>query len=82
VDAPTGRYVGGQRLAPPDPSLAAMLGDGAAWVSAVPLVEPVSAEGEQLVAEICSLEAKVVPGLDTYVGGVSAELVDAKNSIF
>lgn len=80
VDSAAGRYLGGAQAAPSDPSLAPMLGTDAAWISVVPTVEPVSLEAEDLVAEVRAL----IPasGIDAYVGGVSAELVDAKDAIF
>ena len=46
----------------------------------VPSVEPISAQGEQLVASIRALPAP--PGGESLVGGTSAQLVDVKDGIF
>jgi RND superfamily putative drug exporter len=84
VDSPTGIYIGGQRVTP-DPPLAERFvpelpaDDGVVtgtWLSVVPSVEPVSSEGEQLVAAIRDLPAPA--GDEVLVGGTSAVLVDEK----
>lgn len=78
VDAPTGHYVDGAGFVlPDDPTLEALSGDGGFWLNVVPRVEPVSAEGEQMVGEIRRIEAP----FDALVGGWAAELVDTKDSI-
>ncbi len=82
VDAVTGRYLSGVQGAPSDPFLSRMATDGAAWISVVPTVEPVSQDGERLVDDIRSLQSALPAGVTSHVGGVSAELVDAKASIF
>jgi RND superfamily putative drug exporter len=79
VDSPTGRYSGGEQVAPVDPSLAALAGDGATHLNVVPSVEPISPEAEQMVADIRALDSS----FDTVaVGGTSASLVDSKAAIF
>ena len=84
VDGSTGSYEGGEQLAPaeliPEELLArfeAEDGSDATWLSVVPGVEPVSAEGEQLVHDLRDVDA---PG-DVLVGGTAAELVDTKTAI-
>ncbi|MEY2417951.1 MAG: putative drug exporter of the superfamily [Actinomycetota bacterium] len=80
VDAATGSYVAGRRVlgpsfisarfAPPDAK--------GTWLSVVPAVEPVSLQGEQLVKDVRHVDAPFA----VKVGGASAELVDAKDSLF
>ncbi len=77
VDAPTGRYIGGIRVLGPDPTLAGFRAGAAVRLSVVPGVQPISAQGEALVARIRSMPA---PG-DAMVGGASAALTDAKSAI-
>ena len=74
VETTTGIYVDGDGVAPsPDPDrfVAPDGGDGA-WLAVVPAVEPISAAGEALVADIRGLDA---PG-EFLVGGESARQVD------
>ena len=80
VDSAAGRFVEGELGAPADPSLTPMLVEGAAWLSVVPTVEPVSQEGEDLVGRVRGVNPGA--GSETFVGGASAELVDAKAAIF
>jgi RND superfamily putative drug exporter len=84
VDARTGSYQEGEQLAPaellPDDLVARFRpehGSDATWLSVVPDVEPVSAEGEALVHDVRAVDA---PG-PALVGGTSAELVDTKAAI-
>jgi RND superfamily putative drug exporter len=79
VDSPTGRYAGGEQVAPVDPSLAALAGDGATHLNVVPSVEPISPEAEQMVADIRALDT---PFDTVAVGGTPASLVDSKAAIF
>ncbi len=79
VDAVTGRYVDGRQVAPPDATTARFAGDASTWLNVVPAVEPISPEGERLVAEIRELD---FPFAETAVGGQSAALVDSKDAIF
>jgi RND superfamily putative drug exporter len=80
VDGPTGIYVAGQQISADAPLADRFQADGVAgtWVSVVPSVEPVSAEGEALVEEI---RARPAPGGEAFVGGTSAQLVDEKIGI-
>ncbi|HVF31544.1 MAG TPA: MMPL family transporter [Acidimicrobiales bacterium] len=82
VDAATGFYVDGARVLPASElsaRFAAPDGGRGTFLNVVPAVEPVSAAGERLVADIRALEG---PFDDVLVGGQSARLVDAKASIF
>ncbi|HVM07834.1 MAG TPA: MMPL family transporter [Acidimicrobiales bacterium] len=81
VDAATGYYIGGQRVLPANEfsaRFATAAEGGATYWNVVPSVEPMSAEGEELVADIRDLQAP----FDVQVSGMSARLVDAKASIF
>ena len=80
VDARTGHYVDGTLLAGPDATTERFAAEGSAatWLSVVPTVEPASAEGEALVAEVRDLD----PGTPVLVGGASAQQVDLKSAIF
>lgn len=74
VDASTGTYVQGRRVAPGRPDLA--VGE-AAGVRVVPSVDAYSDAAEDLVGAVRGVAA---PG-ERLVGGPSAELVDAKAAI-
>ncbi|HVT76508.1 MAG TPA: MMPL family transporter [Acidimicrobiales bacterium] len=80
VDAATGSYVGGQRVLGPSLLSARFAPRGAngTWLSVVPAIEPVSLRGEKLVKDIRHVSAP----FPVKVGGASAELVDAKDSLF
>ena len=77
VDSPTGRYVDGVRVLPGDDLLATQRSGDSVRLNVVPDVEPISAEAEDLVADIRELDA---PG-EASVGGRSAQAVDTKASI-
>lgn len=79
VEAVTGFYAGGALVAPaavlPDGLAGGYADEDGAWLRVVGEVEPVSPEGEALVADVRAVE--VAPGLgDAFVGGRSAELLD------
>ena len=81
VDAPTGRFVDGQKVLPADPTLdsfRAADGSGAVRFSVVPHIEPVSTEAEDLVHTLRDVPS---PLGETLIGGQSAQLVDTKASI-
>jgi RND superfamily putative drug exporter len=81
VDAATGIYQDGALALPAEaaPELTGrFVGDGDTWFSVVPDVEPLSPEGEAVVHDIRDLDAP----FDVLVAGRSAELVDAKDSLF
>ncbi len=77
VDALTGSYADGARVAPANPGSVRFGGEQGTWFSVVPEVDPVSPEGEELVRRIRSLEAP----FHVAVGGQAAELVDSKAAI-
>ncbi|MEZ5238318.1 MAG: MMPL family transporter [Microthrixaceae bacterium] len=78
MDAPTGRYIDGARVAASDESLERQRIDGAARLNVVPSVTPISAEGERLVEDLRAID---VPGGGALVGGQSAEYADTKDAI-
>jgi RND superfamily putative drug exporter len=78
VDATTGSYVKGTRVLGPSLISARFAGPTGTWLSVVPAVEPVSLQGEKLVHDIRRVSAPFA----VKVGGASAELVDAKDSLF
>jgi putative drug exporter of the RND superfamily len=78
VDAATGSYAGGREVAPAGEASARFVAPDATWLSVVPSVEPMSAEGEAVVHDVRAVPAPA-PAL---VGGPSAELVDSKHSLF
>ncbi len=85
VDAFSGRFIGGTKVAVADgtdPSLLrfARSDTPGTWLSVVPSIEPISAEGERLIDAVRALDAGNSMGR-TLVGGVSAELVDTKAAI-
>jgi RND superfamily putative drug exporter len=75
VDSAVGPYLAGVRLPIELPFAAALAGPAGTYVSVVPDVEPISAAGEQLVADVRAVQA---PADGALVGGPSAELADAK----
>jgi RND superfamily putative drug exporter len=84
VDAATGRYAAGRLVAPADPSLEqfapdASVGGDSTWFNVVPSVEPISSEGEALVADVRELAS---PFDEVAVGGASAAFVDSNDAIF
>jgi len=78
VDAVTGSYAQGRRVAPPSPASQRFQAASGTWLSVVPSVEPISAQGERLVHAVRATRAP----FDMLVGGPSAQLVDSKASIF
>ncbi len=79
VDAATGSFVGGVSLATSDASSARFEAPGATWLNVVPELEPISAEAEQLIADIRALDTSFD---EVLVGGGTAALVDTKDAIF
>lgn len=75
VDAAVGSWVSGSRLPFELPFAASLAIADATYLSVVPTVEPISDEGEQLVADIRAVDT---PAPGVLVGGPSAELVDSK----
>ncbi len=78
VDGPTGSYVDGTKVLPPGPASLRFQSESGFYLSVITSVEPTSPEGSALVDRIRALDA---PG-DVLVGGVAAELVDSKASLF
>jgi RND superfamily putative drug exporter len=78
VDALTGSYVKGTKVLEPNFLSTRFSGQDGTWLSVVPAVEPVSLQGEKLVHDIRNVESPFA----VKVGGASAELVDAKDSLF
>jgi RND superfamily putative drug exporter len=77
VDALSGSYAGGREAAPATPASARFASPQGTWLSVVPAGEPVSAEGERMVKNVRATPAP----FPVKVGGPSAQLVDAKESI-
>jgi len=78
VDAATGSYIEGQKVAEPGPLSARFQADNAIWLSVVPSVEPYSDAGERLAKSVRDARAP----FSVLVTGPSAELVDSNESIF
>jgi RND superfamily putative drug exporter len=77
VDAANGSFVGGARVVPASAYSARFAAAPAAWMSVVPSVEPLGAEGEALVEAIRSTPSE----LSFVVTGPGAALVDVKQSV-
>jgi RND superfamily putative drug exporter len=77
VDARTGSYVDGTLVFPAGAVSERFEGDAGTWFSVVPGVEPISEEGETLVANLRDVQGP----MDLLVGGGSASLVDSKAAI-
>jgi RND superfamily putative drug exporter len=87
VDSETGVYLDGARLLDRSPVQGRFDADAGQWLSVVPAVEPMSAEGEALVEEVRSVDAELgdsgLPaGVSVLVGGPSADLLDTKAALF
>lgn len=74
VDAVTGSYTAGRQVAPAGPTSVRFATNTATWLQIVPAVEPVSPDGEALVARIRATSAP----FPTKLAGPSVELVDGK----
>ncbi|TVL91459.1 MMPL family transporter [Streptomyces sp. SAJ15] len=77
VDAPTGSYRAGERVAPPTPAIAAqrtVSGTGYLTVWPAHDVEDISAESQRLVEDVRAVETP----FDVKVGGQAAMLVDSR----
>jgi RND superfamily putative drug exporter len=78
VDAVTGTYAAGHRLAPPTPASARFSQGGGTYLSVVPDIESMSARGERLVHDVRALPSPLGKVLVT---GPAARLVDTKSSL-
>ncbi len=81
VDSASGIFIDGQLVLAEAPNGDRFVAEGepGTWLSVVPSVEPISDEGEQLVADLRDLPA---PGGESIVGGLSAQLTDIKAGIY
>jgi RND superfamily putative drug exporter len=77
VDSLTGSYIGGHQIIGANPASQRFANPQGTWLSVVPSVEPVSAQGEHLVHEVRNTSAP----FRVLVTGRSAQLVDSKASI-
>ncbi len=78
VDAATGFYIDGTRVAPAGPIAERFASQAGTWLSVVPAVEPISPAGAAMVADLRAVDA---PFGDVLVGGSSAVFVDARESL-
>jgi RND superfamily putative drug exporter len=78
VESFVGGYADGRQIAPPTPLNARFAAQNAAWFQVIPSVDPFSKQAEELVKDIRTAHAP----FDFIVGGGSAQLVDAKESLF
>ncbi len=78
VDALTGSYIDGARVIPANPTSVHYASSGSTWLSAVPAVEPISAEAKRMVADLRAVEP---PFNGVLVGGLSAEVFDSQESL-
>ena len=78
VDAATGTYAAGRRIADPGPANARFTAGEGTWLAVTAGVEPVSADGERLVKTIRTTPSSLA---DIGVTGPAAALVDTKHSI-
>ena len=79
VDTLAGSYAGGQQVAPPNEASGRFAGQDGTWLAVVPGVEPYSEAGETLVKAVREVPS---PFAGVKVAGLSAELVDSKESLF
>ena len=77
VDALTGSYRSGARIAAPTPLSARFAAAHATWLSVVPSVDPLSPAGETLVAAIRATPSP----FPVLAGGPSGQLVDTKSAV-
>ena len=78
VDAATGTYADGRKLAPAGPASARFTGGGGTYLSVVPEIESISARGERLVRDLRAVEA---PYEGVLIAGQAASLTDTKSSL-
>jgi RND superfamily putative drug exporter len=78
VDSFAGEYKGGVRVRAPGPLEARFASADATWFQVIPSVDPFSEDAEALVHRIRGSNTS----LDILVGGSSAQLVDAKATLF
>jgi putative drug exporter of the RND superfamily len=78
VDSLVGTYTDGVRSAPPSPFSARFATTDSTWFQVLPSIDPFSKEAEDLAVRIREGNAP----FEVLVGGTSAQLVDAKDSLF
>lgn len=79
VDTANGTFADGASVDPGDDATTErFLRDDATWFNVVPLVEPISAEGERLVETLRGMDA---PFDEVLVGGGTAAFIDTKRAI-
>ncbi|MGH3916818.1 MAG: MMPL family transporter [Pseudonocardiaceae bacterium] len=78
VDALTGSYISGQRIAA-NPAAANQADADGTWLSVIPAVEPISPAAKTLVADLRAVDA---PFDGVLIGGPSATFVDSQQSLF
>jgi RND superfamily putative drug exporter len=78
VDSLVGEFAQGKRVAPPGFLAVRFYAPDATWFQVVPSVDPFSKQAEQLVTTIRDANKPFA----VEVGGTSAQLVDAKHSLF
>ena len=78
VDTVSGSFAAGASISPPGPGAERFATDDAAWFNVVPSVEPISPEGEALIAAV---RAVASPYDEAYVGGATAAFVDTKAAV-
>ncbi len=78
VDSLAGRYADGRQVQPPSALGARYAAANGTWFQVIPSIDPFSKGAEELVRDIRAAHAP----FDFIVGGGSAQLVDAKESLF
>ena len=78
VEAVTGTYAGGQRVAEPNEASARFANESGTWLSVMPGGDTIADEREQLVRDIRALEAP----FDVDVAGLAAADIDGRESLF
>ena len=78
VDTISGSFAGGALVSSAGPANERFATAGAVWFHVVPALEPISPEGEKLIAE---LRALPTPFEETFVGGATAAFVDTKAAV-
>jgi RND superfamily putative drug exporter len=78
VEAVTGTYAGGQRVAEPNEASARFANESGTWLSVMPGGDTTADEREQLVRDIRSLGAP----FDVDVAGLAAADIDGRESLF
>jgi RND superfamily putative drug exporter len=81
VDSETGVYLAGVQVLDRSPVEGRFVGDTGQWLSVVPSVEPMSAEGEALVEAVRAADPGLGGEVEVLVGGPSADLLDTKAAL-